>query len=464
MPLLAPARLGSSTWLLHLRSFAVAGQLITILVVRLVTDIELPYVALLLLVCLTAVTNLGYAIALRRMHRRRAATVTWPMSNEPSKVPVHREQPAGDADDAPAVPWVALGLMFLDLATLTAMLYLSGGADNPFSFFYFVNLAVGGVMMRPRAAWALTVSAIVGYTLLLHRSVPVEDLSLQRPSGLTDLRTVGLMIAFATCSSVVTYFVTRTSGELQQRERQLRQTETEKAASERLEGLTTLAAGAAHELATPLSTIDVIVRELSRHLETVDKPQSVDTDLRLIDGQLEMCRQILHRMRSAAGDAMAPRWDRTTVGDLIDSTLEGIRDPHRVDVPDAADAVENHPLWVPEEALAQAIRNLVHNGLDASGPDGRVRLEPRIVGDRLQLVVSDTGQGMTEEVLGRAGDPFFTTKEPGRGIGLGLFLTRNVVSRLGGEVVFHSRPGIGTQAIVTLPLAAPSASPTWTAD
>ena len=232
----------------------------------------------------------------------------------------------------------------------------------------------------------------------------------------------------------------------------LRKTQAEQAASHRLEGLTTLAAGAAHELATPLSTIDIIVRELSRHLEAVDKPESVDTDLRLIDGQLDMCKQILQRMRSAAGDSMAQRWDQTTVGDLIDTVLEGVRDPHRVDVTDSSDAVENHSLWIPQEALAQAVRNLVHNGLDASGEQGRVSLEPRIAANQLQILVADTGQGMNDEVLSRASDPFFTTKEPGRGIGLGLFLTRNVVSQLGGEINFQSQVGRGTSATVVLPL------------
>ena len=223
-----------------------------------------------------------------------------------------------------------------------------------------------------------------------------------------------------------------------------------------LEGLTTLAAGAAHELATPLSTIDVIVRELSRHLEGVAKPESVDTDLKLIDGQLDMCKQILQRMRSAAGDSMAQRWDRTTVGDLVDTTLDGIRDPHRVDVRDGSEAVEGQTLWVPQEAVAQAIRNLVHNGLDASGSEGRVVLEPKLVAGRLQISVTDTGDGMTDDVLDRAADPFFTTKEPGRGIGLGLFLTRNVVSQLGGEIDFASEPGKGTRATVTLPLGSPN--------
>jgi two-component system sensor histidine kinase RegB len=165
-----------------------------------------------------------------------------------------------------------------------------------------------------------------------------------------------------------------------------------------------------------------------------------------------MCRQILQRMRSAAGDSMAHRWDRTTVGELIDTTLEGIRDPHRVDVNDGSEAVENQTLWVPREAVAQAVRNLIHNGLDASGDSGRVRLEPKLIGEKLQLSVLDSGQGMTDEVLGRASDPFFTTKEPGRGIGLGLFLTRNVISQLGGELDIRSTPGKGTEAVVTIPL------------
>ncbi|MFK8114643.1 MAG: ATP-binding protein [Rubripirellula sp.] len=439
LPLIGPAPLGSSTWLLHLRSFAVAGQLITILAAGLLTEVTLPYWQLLSLVALTAITNAAYGFWLHRHkpEERLAADTA--------------AEPAEDQVDSTKLHAVALALMLLDLITLTAMLYFSGGAANPFSFFYFVNLAVGGVMIRPKAAWSLTATAIAGFTFLLHNSLPLAGLETYQPIG-SGIQTAGTMLAFATCSSVVTYFVTRTAGELKQRERQLLRTQAAQAASKRLEGLTTLAAGAAHELATPLSTIDVIVRELSHHLDDTPKPESVDADLKLIDGQLEMCRQILQRMRSAAGDSMAHRWDRTTVGDLIDTTLEGIRDPHRVDVIDGTAAVENQALWVPQEAVAQAVRNLIHNGLDASGDSGRVRLEPKLQGASLKLLVRDSGQGMTEEVLDRASDPFFTTKEPGRGIGLGLFLTRNVISQLGGELEFTSRPGQGTEAIVTIPL------------
>ncbi|MCA9138774.1 MAG: HAMP domain-containing histidine kinase [Planctomycetales bacterium] len=480
LPLIPAARLGSSAWLLHLRSFAVAGQLVTILFAGWVIGVDLPYTPLLSLVALTAVTNIVYGVWLRRSDRPGhgksalltshtdlsgdASSADQHPANQQKNTDVERfnydsELAALDRDNSLRVQSVALGLMLLDLATLTAMLYFSGGAANPFSFFYFVNLAVGGVMIRPKAAWSLTVTATIGYAFILRWSLPVAELGVGLDSQPFDLRSGGMMLAFGTCASVVTYFVTRTSGLLRAREQQLRENQLAQAADRKLESLTTLAAGAAHELATPLSTIDVVARELTRHLEGVVKPATVDQDLKLIDHQLDLCRQILHRMRGAAGDSMAQQWYQTTVGDLIDATLEGVRDPHRVDVVDGAEDVENKTLWMPEEAVAQAIRNLIHNGLDASGVDGRVRVESRLDQLNVEFIVTDQGLGMTEEVLGRVGDPFFTTKEPGRGIGLGLYLTRNVVSQLGGSLNFQSVPGRGTSAIVTLPIARPQNVP-----
>lgn len=488
MSLISPAPLGSSTWLLQLRSFAAIGQLITIIFARLVTPTSLPILPLCLMVLMTAGTNFVYGWWLSRIQKAEVATGS---TRSPRYV-----KPAFEVEnDCIGTPLrVAFGLMALDLVTLTVMLYLSGGADNPFCFFYLVNLAVGGVMLQPAAAWTLTVLAVVGYGTLLLDSMPVSGLSVQTiedtaweltavPNALT-MRGLASLIAFVTCASVITYFVTRTARTLRDREEDLLRSQSERADEIRLEGLTTLAAGAAHELATPLSAIDVACRELSHHLESVEKPSSIDDDLQLIDGQLHMCRQILSRMRSAAGDAVADQWNRTTLGELIDTTLEGIRDPHRVEIlePDtpwvpevsqhslavasessgagpssgsgefSAPAWESQPMWLPQEAVAQAIRNLIHNALDASESELAVTVQAQRLGNELALYVVDRGHGMSENVLGRAGEPFFTTKEPGRGIGLGLFLTRNVITRLDGRLNFESVPGAGTRATVILPL------------
>ncbi|MFG0289201.1 MAG: ATP-binding protein [Rhodopirellula sp. JB044] len=462
MVLISHAPLGSSTWLLRLRSIASIGQLVAIVLANPVTSTSLPLVPLLLFVALTACTNFVYGWWLSRYEHGVVVDAN-------SVVPLR----------------VAFALMALDLVTLTAMLYFSGGADNPFCFFYFVNLAVGGVMLQPLAAWALTGLAVLGYAVLLLVSWPVSGLSVQTidPSpvhlGVLGMRDIASLIAFVACGTVITYFVARTSRQLRDREEDLRRSQSERADAMRLEGLTTLAAGAAHELATPLSTIDIACRELTRHLDSVEKPVSIDEDLQLIDGQLHMCRQILARMRSAAGDAVADQWNRTTLGDLIDTTLDGIRDPHRVEILDpdepwtidegvaeegadrafesAGDdaetpAWERQPMWLPEEAVAQAIRNLIHNALDASGAEDSVTVQAQRNDDKVTLRVVDRGHGMSSDVVDRAGDPFFTTKEPGRGIGLGLFLTRNVITRLGGRLTFDSVPDEGTTATVVLPL------------
>ncbi|MCC9655215.1 sensor histidine kinase [Rhodopirellula halodulae] len=474
MPLIAPAPLGSSTWLLQLRTFAIVGQLFTILFARLLTPTLLPLGALLALVVFTAITNGAYGWWLARTERRRQSE---PQSTrEYESLSGHgslvEKRTVGISPDGSSVAdsdatvqletplQLAFVLMAMDLITLTAMLYLTGGADNPFSLFYFVNIAVGGVILTAPLTWTLTGLAILGFVVLLVDSRPVAGLTItpqQSPDWMIanlDLRDCGMLLAFVTCATVLTYFVTRISRQLRLRERDLRRSQSERADAMRLEGLTTLAAGAAHELASPLSAIDVACRELTRHLEAIPKPKSVDEDLSLIDGQLQMCRQILSRMRAASGDTAAQRWNRTTLGDLIDTALEGIRDPHRVEIVETPndDSWEDQPLWLPEEAVAQAIRNLIHNGLDASESSQSVAVEPIVDHDAVRLQVRDQGLGMSGEVMDRAGDPFFTTKEPGRGIGLGLFLTRNVITRLGGSLTFDSTPGVGTVATVRLPL------------
>lgn len=448
-------RFGTSIWLLQLRWMAVLGQLLTIAAAGGLVEIDLPLGPLLALIGLTAVTNAGHGIWLYHLQKR-------PGSDSES-----RETPSnnGVADEGTEdsdrelsrrLDQVAAGLMLLDLVTLTAMLYLTGGVTNPFSLFYFVNLAVGGVILRPTWAWLLTFAAVIGYAFLIRFYQPIDALLFRLKEDPSWVPTVGIFVAFSTCASVVTFFVTQTAGELMRNQERLRAIERERVRNRQLEGLTTLAAGAAHELATPLSTIDVIVHELERHLQQSDVPDNIRRDLGLIDQELESCRQILVRMRAAAGDQSGQSYQQTTVGDLIDAVLEGVRDPHRVDVIDGPQDVEQQPLWLPQEAVAQAIRNLIHNGLDAGGAEGRVDFETRIKADQLILSVRDQGHGMDAGTVRRLGEPFFTTKEPGRGMGLGLFLSRNVIARLGGEMTFDSQAGAGTIATVRLPITDPA--------
>ncbi|MEQ9317660.1 MAG: sensor histidine kinase [Polyangiaceae bacterium] len=139
-------------------------------------------------------------------------------------------------------------------------------------------------------------------------------------------------------------------------------------------------------------------------------------------------------------------------GVLADAVLAEVQRPNPVEVSvddDCNDAV----LLVPERATVRAIRGLVDNACDASASDARVTIDVRRHGARVAFAVDDDGSGMVAEVLERAGEPFFTTKEPGKGMGLGLFLARATAEQLGGTLEITSRHGRGTRAVFAIPAA-----------
>ncbi len=421
--------LESVVWLLHLRWVAVAGQLAVIVGVQWLLRIELPIWSLLALVGFTAATNVVYSFWLDFVKRRHTKSES----------------------NTPTYHLVAC-LMLVDLLTLTGMLWLSGSLQNPFALFYFVNIAVAGVILTPAWAWSLWIGAVVCVVLLMFIGEPLPALANQGWSTTSrwSIGRIGLLISFATCGGVITYFITMLTGELKRRELELKAAEDERLRARQLEGLATLAAGAGHELATPLSTIAVVVKELARAVEKYSLPASVGQDVALIRGELDHCRQILDRLASAAGDAAGERLQESTVEEFFKEMMLGVREPNRVRI-QVSEAAKATVAVLPMQALAQAVRNLVQNAIDASQPGADVQLCGELAGDKWRILVIDRGDGMTPEVLQRIGQPFFTTKEPGRGMGLGLYLTQNVLNRLGGKLTFTSKPGHGTTAEVLLP-------------
>ncbi len=426
--------LETAIWFQQLRWVAVAGQLLTMVVVMWGMQIELPAPGLLALIGTTALTNAGYAAWLRWLAVRGL-----------------------DRADRLPTDQVVSALMLIDIVVLTGMLYLSAGMANPFALFYFVNIAVAGAIIAPAWAWGVWLATVAGVMLLLVRALPIAALSgtsllAASAEGGTSwtIPKIGFFVSFATCSGVITYFITILTGELKQREQALKDAEDARLRNRQLEALTTLAAGAAHELASPLSTIAVVAKELSRALEKQNVPEGVSRDVTLIRSELDRCRQILDRMTSTAGEAAGEKLRTISIETFLSETLLGLREPERVKTEVAVAARELSNL-LPVQAAAQAIRNLLQNALDASQPGAPVRLlaEPSDKGWRISVI--DQGTGMTAEILERIGEPFFTTKEPGRGMGLGLHLTQNVIRRLDGQLTFDSRPGQGTTATVILP-------------
>jgi two-component system, sensor histidine kinase RegB len=247
----------------------------------------------------------------------------------------------------------------------------------------------------------------------------------------------------------IVFFVQRVSSALAARERELQAAHVEAERRQKLASLATLAAGAAHELSTPLSTIAIVAKELQRSL-TGSVPPDVLADLQLVRDQVGRCREILDRMAAHAGQNVGEPLTAISVRGWIAAALDGFAARSRVLV-EAAD--EDAQLVGPPRALAAALRGLLKNAIQASAPEVHVTLRVLARDGRIRASVLDSGPGMAPEVLARVGEPFFTTKVPGEGMGLGLFLTRALAEQLGGEFRIAPRAGGGTEACIDLPAA-----------
>ncbi|WNG21180.1 ATP-binding protein [Cystobacter fuscus] len=340
---------------------------------------------------------------------------------------------------------VPAAVMALDVVLLTVLLALSGGAFNPFSAMYIVHIALSAVVLRARWTWALTALAIICFGVLFvdtpHHHIHDMRMHLQ-----------GMWAAFALAAAFLVYFVRRVTGALAAREAELVAARAASARHDKLTALATLAAGAAHELSTPLSTIAVVARELERHLpRTPDAAGSLE-DVQLIRGQVARCRDILAQMAADAGASQGEALGSRAPASLVEEALGGLPGSERVRV-EMEERARHERTLVPAQTFVRALRGVVKNALQASPPEAPVHLRLSSGPEAWRLSVEDSGAGMPPEVLARAGEPFFTTKAPGEGMGLGLFLTRAMLDGLGGQLSLQSTPGQGTRVVLSWPLA-----------
>ena len=404
-------------WLVRLRWWAIAGQLATVLVARTWLGLRLPLLPLAVFVGIEASTNL----VAQRQVRRRA--------------------PVGE----PAVA----ALLFVDVGCLTGLLYWTGGPFNPFNFLYLVYIALGAVVLRPIWTWPLVVVSLGGLGALFVAHVPLP-LSDKDGAAAMWLHVRGMWVASAVAAVFIVYFVQRVTSALARREAELRAAEQRAARMDRLAALATLAAGAAHELATPLSTIAVAARELERALSDADGCPEAAADAALIRRQVDRCRAILQGLSADAGQSPGEAPEAVDAEQLVAEALAAVPDAARVRRIVEATA----SIVVPRRGMVRALSAIVRNALQATATDRKpVTVRTTRSGPHLRIVVSDTGVGMSADVLARATDPFFTTRPVGQGMGLGLFLARSIVERSGGTLALTSTVGAGTTVTVTLPVA-----------
>lgn len=343
---------------------------------------------------------------------------------------------------------IAGALVCLDVILLSRLLLKFGGVLNPASVFYLVQIVLAALVLGRTWAWTVAGLSVLCYAGLF--LAPTEDLraaQVMHPEIALHMR--GMWIAFGLTALTIAILVTRLAAAVERRDRTLEAWRDRNARAVRVAGLTTIVAGAAHELGTPLATIAVAARELERTIAVRGADPALADDARLIRAEIDRCRAILDQMAGRIAEPIGEEPQPTTCRAVVAAALERFTEAERARV--VVGAVEIAVVW-PTAVTAQAIGNLIRNALQASAADLTVGIDAALLSDgRVQITVVDRGAGMRPEELARAGEPFFTTKAPGSGTGLGLFVTRAAAEQLGGELALTSTAGAGTTATLTLP-------------
>lgn len=344
-----------------------------------------------------------------------------------------------------------------DIVLLTLAFRASGGAANPCVSVFLIPVVLAATLLPRWQAWSLAVLACAGYSALLWDYSPrlIHHHHPGAPAQF-DLHVVGMWGNFVLSTVVIAVAVTGMGEALRLRDRRLARAREDILRNEQILGLATLAAGAAHELGTPLATMAVVTRELEcEAAATANAPPGQLADLRILRSQVDLCKQIIQRMLSQNPPEVGPGAPVEPLAAFLAGVLDQWRlmRPHTPLVESWTTPPPGPEVVLPAHpGLAQALVNVLNNAADAS-PAG-IALDMALAHGWLTLQVLDEGSGPPGPLVsGLAGRSRMTTKQASGGSGLGLLLTSATLERLGGTVDLAARPGGGACTTIRLPLA-----------
>ncbi|WP_232831147.1 ATP-binding protein [Peristeroidobacter agariperforans] len=340
--------------------------------------------------------------------------------------------------------------LLLDVAALTVQLYFSGGATNPFTALYLLQIALAAVLLPGRGAWLIVVVTCAAFVGLIGINVP---LAVRPPTSLLRLHILGLFVCFVLGAVLLVVFISRMSRNLQERDTYLVELKRRAAEEDHIVRLGLLASGAAHELGTPLASVSVILGDWRRMPEISQHPEMLQ-ELLEMQAAIRRCKSILSGILMSAGEARGEAPVVTSLHRFLDEIARDWSDGRpsgTLQYHAGSGALGEDVKIVADPALKQVVTNLLDNAFEVS--PGWIRLNAERRGDMLRMEVLDLGPGFTPEMLENFGKPYNSTKGR-RGGGLGLFLVVNVIRKLGGSVSAHNRQPGGATVTVELPLAA----------
>lgn len=350
-----------------------------------------------------------------------------------------------------------LAQLSIDVLMLSALLALSGGPANPLTALYLPTLAMTAAALPALHVWTLTLSCIAAYSLLWKISLPLTVEDVERA---TQMHLIGMWLTFTAAAILIAGFVAHMTKALRERERQLAHSREQTLRDERIVALGNLAAGAAHELGTPLATMAVLTGEL---LHDTQASPALHTDLNLLAEQIKACKHIISRLSAHAGitrpeggkaiqidhwlEQLVAHWQNLRPQLAVHLEINSPNNSSNVQKLQAA------PLIFAETTLEQALLNLFNNAADANlaaMQSGAIEIQAHWLENQLNIDILDRGHGIDPQQLHRVGQEFFSTRS--EGIGIGLVLAHAALERHGGQIQLHSRDGGGTRTHIMLPL------------
>lgn len=352
------------------------------------------------------------------------------------------------ARTATALPPRAPGILVCsDVVLLAGCLAKSGGVLNPASIFFLVEIVLAALVLGRPWTWIVTLFSVAGYGLqLLAPTSELAAAATMHPQIGEHVR--GMWWAFIATAVIIGALVTRLALAIERRDRALALLREDAERQTRLMSLASMAAGAAHELSTPLGTIAVAAGELSRAAATLPGASALGADIDLIRSELVRARRILTDL-SGRAESGANALETTTVGDVLSRALAGHPPEMRARVAISGDVAATAS-W-PLTRVVRALDNVITNALQSSADGAVTIVVAAIDSSRVRITIVDTGAGMDDDTLAHAGEPFFTTRPDGVGLGLGLYVSRATAQQLGGTLAIISHPKQGTTVTIELP-------------
>lgn len=401
--------------LVRLRWLAIAGQSLAVAGVHYGLGFPLPFGWCFLAIAISAWLNIALRIRFPLNHRLREGPAT--------------------------------ALLSFDILQLAALLYLTGGLQNPFAILFLAPVMISATALPPRHTLALGLLAAAMATMLvfLHRPLPWGGV--ERPFLPVSYQ-LGNWAALLLGLGFTGIYAWRVAKEARDLSDALAATELVLAREQHLSQLDGLAAAAAHELGTPLATIALVARELSKHAPPEGE---MAEDIILLREQVERCRGILGKLASLQDDDAGPL-DRLSLRLLIEEAA-GPQRPFGVPFEIAMEGEKPEPVCRRNPGMIYGLGNIVDNAVDFAST--RVAITAQWTDATVILTIADDGPGFPPEVLMRAGDPYLSgarDKETraGGGLGLGLFIAKTLLERSGATLMFSNLPQPQTGASIRI--------------